>query len=644
MQFIPHFVEQSTRFVPLLIVLGLAFLVPILLIRFQRLPVVVGEIAAGILVGTSGLGWVTDGPILGFMGDVGLAFLMFLAGMEIDFARLFPRRPSTEADISQVENRPNVLWLSLLVYFSTLILAIPGGFLIRSLGLNADPWLLAFILSATSLGVLLPILKERKLTNSPFGQFVFISATLADFVTVILFTIYILTFDRGFDLEIFSIGLLFVAFLVFFRYGPKFVRIPVVSRFFEEMSKATVQIKVRGALAILLAFVVLAEFVNAELILGAFLAGMIISLLKSPDDDGLVHRLEAFGFGFFIPIFFILVGTTLELQALLEAPESLVLLPVILVASLVIKVLPVLPLKRYFSWRELLSGGILLNTHLSLEIAVAVIGVRVGLMDAAANVTIILFAVLTVVAMPLLFGAIFPPSQSQEERYKLIAGVNETSLKVANELRAHGDLVRFIADDEKDVNAVGKAGFEIIPDSKQVAEVFSRLDSEQVEAFLALHEDGTNNLSLSKLARQKGIHNIVAYVVDPDLLPAFKELKVQAYTPAVQRITLISMMARSPDAFNLLSSYKDENDTIEVSLSNASLVQRPLRYLNLPSTCLVLAIRRGGELLVPRGNTELAFGDRLTMFGPKVCVEDIRSWLENNDVNRPDFVSQFTLE
>ncbi|MGD8406332.1 MAG: TrkA C-terminal domain-containing protein, partial [Anaerolineales bacterium] len=72
--------------------------------------------------------------------------------------------------------------------------------------------------------------------------------------------------------------------------------------------------------------------------------------------------------------------------------------------------------------------------------------------------------------------------------------------------------------------------------------------------------------------------------------------------------------------------------------------QRPLRFLKLPSTCLVLAIRRGDELLVPRGNTELAFGDRLTMFGPKVCVEDIRFWLENNDVERPNFTSQFIPE
>ncbi|MFL7867745.1 MAG: monovalent cation:proton antiporter family protein [Anaerolineales bacterium] len=633
MRFIPLISEDPTRFVPLLIVLGLAFLVPILLARFRLLPVVVGEIVAGGLVGVSGLGWVSEGPILEFMGDVGLAFLMFLAGMEIDFSRLFPARSSESREMR--DGMPNVLLLSLLVYLATLALAIPGGYLVHGLGLNADPWLLAFILSATSLGVLLPILKERKLTTSPFGQVVFVVATLADFVTVILFTIYIITFDQGFDLEILSIGLLFFAFLIFFRFGPSFVRQPVVRRFFDELSKATVQIKVRGALAILLAFVVLAEFVNAELILGAFLAGMIISLLKSPDDEGLVHRLEAFGFGFFIPVFFILVGATLELKALIEAPESLLLLPVLLLISLAVKILPVLPLKKYFSWRELLAGGMLLNTHLSLEIAVAVIGIRVGLMDAAANVTVILFALLTVLFMPLLFGTILPQIAQEENRYKLLAGANETSLKVAQELRAHGDIVRFIATREDRVDNITRAGFKVLPGAAK-KEILSGLDVNQIEALLALHEDGNENLELARIARQMGIRNIVAYVVNPDLLPEFKKLKVQAYTPAVQRATLISMMARSPDAFNLLASYQDKNDTIEINLFNSSLVQRPLRFLNLPGACLVLAIRRGEELLVPRGNTELAFGDRLTLFGPKELLEDIRSWLETPNSERPD--------
>lgn len=636
MHFVELVSEEPDRFVPLLIVLGLAFLVPILQSRFQRLPVVVGEIVAGILVGVSGLGWVSEGPILAFIGDVGLAFLMFLAGMEIDFSRLFPERFNGETKSTQA-NKPNVLALATVVYIATLLLAVPGGFFIRALGLKADPWLVAFILSATSLGVLLPIIKERKMMNTPFGQFVFVAATLADFVTVILFTVYVITFDRGFNLEIFSIGLLFIAFLVLFRFGPRFVRIPVVRRFFNEMSRTTVQIKVRGALTVLLAFVVLAEFVNAELILGAFLAGIIISLLKSPEDDGLVHRLEAFGFGFFIPVFFILVGTTLELRSLFEAPESLLLLPVMLLVSLVVKILPVILAKRYFAWRELFAGGVLLNTHLSLEIAVAVIGVRVGLMDAAANVTVILFAVLTVIAMPLLFGAILPQIQRQKERFKLIAGGNETSLKVARELRAHGDLVRFLPVNPDATSIIQKAGFEIVSNSNDIETLFSELDTEDVEAFLALHESGQNNLELVRLARQKGIQNVVAYVVDPDLLPEFKKLNVQAYTPAVQRITLISMMARSPDAFNLLSSYQDENDTIEINVSNTLLVNRPLRYLQLPGACLVLAIRRGEELRVPRGNTELEFGDRITLFGPKVFLDDIRYWLETNYAQRPDF-------
>jgi CPA2 family monovalent cation:H+ antiporter-2 len=319
----------------------------------------------------------------------------------------------------------------------------------------------------------------------------------------------------------------------------------------------------------------------------------------------------------------------------------LLLLPVLLLLSIAVKVLPVLPLRKYFSWRELLGGGILLNTHLSLEIAVAVIGIRVGLMDAAANVTVILFALLTVLFMPLIFGAILPQTAQEEKRYKLLAGANETSLKVAQELRAHGDTVHFIVTREDRVERVTRAGFEVLPGVSE-DEILSGLDVNQIEALLALHEDGNENLALARIARQMGIRNIVAYVVDPDLLPEFNKIKVQAYTPAVQRATLISMMARSPDAFNLLASYQDENDTIEVNIFNTLLVQRPLRYLNLPGACLVLAIRRGEELLVPRGNTELAFGDRLTLFGPKELLGDIRSWLENANAERPDFTREIT--
>ncbi len=395
----PSLIGESQGFGPLLLVIALAFAVPILLSRFRALPVVVGEILAGILIGPSLLNWLGHSPTLDFLGDIGLTFLMFLAGLEINLDALLPQK-GRAVDTSQSLRRPGI------VYLATIVLAMPAGLLLNRLGLDAHPILIFFVLSATSLGVLLPVLKERDLLPRPFGQLVFLSATLADFLTVLLFTVYILTSENGFSVEILSITLLFVVFLVVMRFAPTLVRLPPVRRIFDELSHATVQIKVRGAIAIMLAFVVLAETVNAELILGAFLAGMVISLLRSPDDTALVHNLEAFGFGFFIPIFFILVGADLNLRTLFAEPHYLLLLPVMLVVSLLVKTLPMILLKGSISWREALSSGLLLNTHLSLEIAVVVIGERIGLVSPASSALIVLFAALTVVLMPLLFNAV----------------------------------------------------------------------------------------------------------------------------------------------------------------------------------------------------------------------------------------------
>jgi Kef-type K+ transport system membrane component KefB len=98
----------------------------------------------------------------------------------------------------------NPLLLASISYASTLLLVSSGALLLHRVGIEANPWLLTFILSTTSLGVLLPILKERKLMRTPFGQGMFITATLADFATVILLTVYLNVQARGLDPEIFS--------------------------------------------------------------------------------------------------------------------------------------------------------------------------------------------------------------------------------------------------------------------------------------------------------------------------------------------------------------------------------------------------------------------------------------------------------
>ena len=612
--------EAHIDFVPLLLVLFLAFLVPLLMGRVRWLPVVVGEIFAGVLIGASGFGLVVESEILTVFSDIGLAFLMFLAGLEIDFDRLFGKRNRG--------NGPNLLLLSFLVYLLTLALALPGGFILNSLGLGGNPWLFAFILSATSLGVLLPVLKQREMTNTPAGQAIFYTAMLADFVTVVLLTLFIIVLNQGLDMEVFSIGLLFLAFFLVYRLAGGFFRIPGVSRILDEMSQVTVQIKVRGAIAILMGFVVLAISLGLELILGAFLAGMIISLLKTPEDSDLVHKLEAFGFGFFVPVFFIMVGVNLDLRSIFQSPQELLLIPVILGISLVVKIVPALLFRRILSWRETFAVGTLLNTHLSLEIAVAVIGLQLGLITEAANVQIILFAVVTVLLMPILFNAVIPQQPEKKQRYMVIYAANDISLQVAKILRDHGEKVRFLDPETRQVDQARRAGFETIH-ATTITECLKEATKGEVQSLLVLSDEDTQNLLVSHAALQQNIDNIVAMVNDPSRLPEFRSLGVRTFTSIIYTPALLALLARSPDIFKILTTTTDRQDVREVYLRNPLSQGQRLAKLSLPGNLLVLSIGRNGDLIIPHGDTRLEMGDRLTIFGEMEDLQNAAGWLEN---------------
>jgi Kef-type K+ transport system membrane component KefB/Trk K+ transport system NAD-binding subunit len=614
--------HTGTGFLPLLLVLLLAFLVPLLLSRFKRVPVVVGEIVAGVIIGHSGLNLVGANPTLEVMSDIGLAFLMFLAGMEIDFAKLFPPREK-----NQPNPGPNLPGIAFVVYLLTLVLAVPGGFLLTRLGFEGDPFLLAFVLSATSLGVLLPVLKERGLLQQPSGQLVFLTALLADFVTVLLLTIYIITLDRGLDPEIFSLGLLFVAFFVAYRFGLRFTRIPGVRNLVEELSQATVQLKVRGAIAILMAFVVLAELLGAELILGAFLAGMVISLIRAPQDDDLIHKLEAFGFGFFIPVFFIMAGVELDLQALFESPASLALLPVLFVIALIVKIGPALLFRRVVSWRETFAGALLLNTHLSLEIAVAVIGLRLGLFSPATNAAVIVFAILTVFLMPVLFNAMQPPIVEEKEKFILIFGAKgDFSYQVAGEFQDHGETVKFIEPDATLRERTQQKGFEVI-EAEVNEETLCEIGVEKIRDFLVLGSTDERNLSVSKAAICAGVESVIAMVIQPTMIPEFQEVGIKPFSPSVYRSALLSMLVRNPDMFNLLTSTTDQQDIREFQLGNSALDGKRVRHLQFSGDLLIVSISRNGEMLIPHGNMRVQLGDQMTVLGSLEALDEARTLL-----------------
>ena len=141
---------------------------------------------------------------------------------------------------------------------------------------------------------------------------------IADFLTMFLISVAVAIVSHGLTAEILLIALLFVAFfLLAYRFGTIFNKMPPLRRTIEELSHATAQIKVRAAFAVMLAFVALSQTLGSEIILGAFLAGAIVRLpLRTADDADLVRQLEAIGFGFFIPIFFVKAGVEFNLPVL----------------------------------------------------------------------------------------------------------------------------------------------------------------------------------------------------------------------------------------------------------------------------------------------------------------------------------------
>ena len=612
---------MEQRFLPLLLVVALAFLVPVLLSRFRRIPVVVGEILAGIIIGPSVLGLVNGHePTLELLAEIGFAFLMFLSGLEIDFSILFA------ASKSNRKNGPSSLLLAGLSFILTLVLALAIGFGLFSAGYVRDPWMMTLILSTTSLGIVVPVLKERRMSSGRFGQTILLAALLADFLTMFLITVYVAVRSTGLTLEILLIVLLFVPVVLFYQLGVRWLRIPAVRRILEELSDATAQIKVRGAFAIMVGFVVLAEILGAELILGAFLGGVLASLLSDPGEGSSRDKLDAIGFGFFIPLFFVFVGIQFDLKAFLGEPNAWVLLPILLVSAFSIKIISSFIFRLRFSWRETFASGMLLSARLSLIIVASAIGLSLGSVSESTNAAIILVAALTAMVAPLSFNSMQAAAEEQRKRITLIYGNNDLAFQVARDLQAHGNEVCFVEVEVDSVAEIKQQGFDLEYGAENLTGCIDSFPPTQIDAFLAVDLKDSNNLGACRAARARGIEHVITLVVDPLLLYEFKKLGVQTLTPSIHRSSVLALMARNPAIFELMTSTTDDRDLRELFVMNPELQGKRVSEVHFPGDLLVLAIRRNDEVIVPHGTTKLALGDHLTILGDLDVIREAEKW------------------
>ncbi|MDQ3592682.1 MAG: cation:proton antiporter [Actinomycetota bacterium] len=315
----------------LLVVSVVAAAAPLFLGLVPRLsvPAVVLEILAGVALGPAVLGLIEIDLPVQILALIGLAFLLFLAGLEIDVARL----------------RGRLLRLALLGYVVSLALGVPIGLGLDAAGLVEDPALLAIALSATGLGLVVPVLKDARRADSDVGQTIIVAATVADLGAVVALSLLFSTEEgsagsRAVLLAAF-VALVAITAAVVWRAGRSMRLGDVLVR----LQDTTAEIRVRFAILLLIGFTALAEQFGLESILGAFVAGVVVVSLVDRDSSSHPHfrtKLEAIGFGLLIPVFFISSGAQLDVRGLVDDPAALLRVPVFLVALLVIRGLPAL--------------------------------------------------------------------------------------------------------------------------------------------------------------------------------------------------------------------------------------------------------------------------------------------------------------
>jgi len=377
----PHFGD-------LLIVVAVAFAAPFVLGLFPsvRLPSVVLEIMAGIVVGPSLLGIVEVDEAIEVIALIGLAFVLFLAGLEIEFEKL----------------RGQVLRLTALGFALSFGIAVVVGFGLKAAGLVETPLLVAIILCATSLGVIVPVLKDAGEISSTFGQLIVSAASIADFGAIILLTLFF-SGEGGAGSTLLLLGALAVLALVVFLVVRGAEHSMRIRADLLRLQDTTAQIRVRAALVLFIGFAAVAEELGLEVILGAFIGGAVISLLDR--DQVMTHpdfrrKLEAMGFGFFIPVFFVTSGVRLDLDALTQDASNLAMVPVFLAALLVVRGLPALVYRGAIGSRRTVVAGVLQATSLPFIVVATQIGVEIGALGPATAAALVAAGLLSLTVMP----------------------------------------------------------------------------------------------------------------------------------------------------------------------------------------------------------------------------------------------------
>lgn len=610
------------EFLSLVIVVLAAFLTPIIVNRLNInfLPVVVAEILMGIVIGNSFLNIVERDSILKILSTLGFIFLMFLSGLEIDFKAFKKDKRARQGQNDDESSIPGHLNLALTVFAFIMIISILLAYVFKWLGLVDDVLLMVIIISTISLGVVVPTLKEMNIMRTTIGQFILLVAVLADLVTMILLTVYGAINGQG-GSTIWLIGILVVFTAISYILGVQFKRMS----FLQKLMDGTTQIGIRAVFALIILLVALAEGVGAENILGAFLAGVVVSLLN-PDEE-MVEKLDSFGYGFFIPIFFIMVGVDLNIPSLIKEPKLLIIIPILIVAFIISKLIPVMFIRRWFDMKTTIASAFLLTSTLSLVIAAAKISERLNAISAETSGILILSAVITCVFVPIIFKKLFPvPDEFNRKIEVSLIGKNQLTIPIAQNLTSQlYDVTLYYRKDLSDRRQLSD-DITMIEIADYEQDVLERLGLFDRDIVVCATNDDDINRKVAKLAKAHQVERVICRLESTTDDTELVDSGIEIFSSYLSNKILLKGLIETPNMLNLLSNV--ETSLYEIQMLNYKYENIQLRNFPFGGDIIFVRIIRNNESIVPHGDTQLRYGDRLIVTGAKEYVDELKQELE----------------
>lgn len=577
-----------------------ALLIPILMARFKisGVPTAVAEIVMGILIGKSCFNIVQVTSDLTQLSSLGVIILMFLSGMEIDFD-LF--RPGTNNE----EQRWSPVKLAGIAFVGTLINAFVLGLILRMTGLFDNVFLSVILFSTIALGVVIATLKEKEILSRPMGQTILLTTVLGEVVPMFALTVYA-SVNGGNGSRIWLIVLLLLAAIFLLR------RFKQPYNWFTKVTKSTTQLDIRLAFFLIFTLVIIAETVGAENILGAFLAGMVMKLLEP--SEATRDKLTSIGYGFFIPIFFIMTGVRLNLRSLLSNAQALLLIPILVLCFILAKfwVFPVYRLR--FGRRNSFAGGFLTVTTITLVLPSLQVARNLGTITATQSDAFILAAVIVCIVAPIVFNSGYHLDREDLIRQRVVfLGTNVLTVPVAQQLQRNWFDVRMVTDDEKNYKTYNSQVDQLTYLPNLDEECLSDGKFFDTDILVTGFRRDDKNFKFGHLAKENGVNRvIVAQVnrtVDEGQLATLSQAGVELFNPFNVEASVMRSLIESPAVYQMLTS--TEAGLFEVRVRNHKYTDRPLMDLPFVDQITISRIRRGNKWIVPTGGTTINYNDHI---------------------------------